>query len=329
MCIFYFGLPGNPPAPACQGPPGWEAEKNWFLNHLCFIIFFSIQLAVDQSLAVFNDQSAVDESAVDQSAVCWSASTRQPCTSHQVRVLNLWCLWWDTETHWSSNQSPITPNRQHRVSRSTKVFKVASKQIPEIIIFMRKSTRMKPNEHIIFYNMDWEVGTSGISRCSDQKSTKIIPASQTCFLMLQMTEIIHKLFKMESKWGTQNPSKIVWTHPGTFQGPSECVWAPLNHQNENKMVARTYKWSQNDHPRTLKANENQQIPISSYIQTVLYCLHCSLDFNPANLSLRLVANLSNPANPFRLLIRNQPVAWHRGRRQGQSLKITAFKTQIW
>ena len=35
-------------------------------------VVFKIQSAVDQSLSVFHDQSAIDQSAVDKSAVCWS-----------------------------------------------------------------------------------------------------------------------------------------------------------------------------------------------------------------------------------------------------------------
>ena len=89
--------------------------------------------------------------------------------------------------------------------------------------------------------------------------------------------------------GTQNLSKIIKIHPGTFQGPSECICDPLDCKMVPKWCPRTSKWSQNGHLRTLKGNENQQNPITNYVTKSLYLEQCSIDFNPGN--------LSNPANP--------------------------------
>ena len=123
---------------------------------------------------------------------------------------------------------------------------------------------MKSNEHISIYRINWEVGTSEISICSSQKSTIIMPAIQTCFLTLKITENIKKWSKMVSKGKPKVHRKSLKIHPGTFQGLSDCICDPLDSKMVTKWCPRTSKWSQNGHLRTLKANENQQTPTTNY-----------------------------------------------------------------
>ena len=126
-----------------------------------------------------------------------------------------------------------------------------------------------------------------------------MPAIQTCFLTIQMTENIKKLSKMVSEGRLKILQKSSKVHPGTLQRSFECMCVPLDHQNGAKMAPRTSKVSQNGDPRTVKGNDNQQYPMKNAATKKLYSKHCSLNFNPGN--------PSNPANPFRLQISSQLV----------------------
>ena len=128
-----------------------------------------------------------------------------------------------------------------------------------------KVKKAKSNENISIYHIKWEVGTSEISIISTQKSTIIMPAIQTCFLTLQITENIKKWSKMVSKGTPKIHQKSLKIYPGTFQGPSQCICDPLDCKMVPKWCPRTFKWSQNGHPRTLKVNENQQAPTTNYV----------------------------------------------------------------
>ena len=67
---------------------------------------------------------------------------------------------------------------------------------------------------------------------------------------------------------TQNPSKSLKIHLGTFQGPSQCICDPLNGERVPELCPRTSKWNQNGHPRTLRVDENQQAPTTNDVRKV-------------------------------------------------------------
>ena len=46
----------------------------------------------------------------------------------------------------------------------------------------------------------WQVGTSEIWNFSNQKSSKIVPAIQTCFLMPQINQIVKKWLQIVPSW---------------------------------------------------------------------------------------------------------------------------------
>ena len=95
------------------------------------------------------------------------------------------------------------------------------------------------------------------------KSWKFMPAHQTCFLMPRITENLKKWSKLVSKGSPKIHQKSLKIHPGTFQGPSQCICDPLGGKMVPKLCPRTSKWSQNGHPRTLKVHENQQTPTTN------------------------------------------------------------------
>ena len=79
-----------------------------------------------------------------------------------------------------------------------------------------------------------------------------MPAIQTWFVTLQMTQNIKKLSKIVSKGGPKNHQKSLKIHPGTFQGPYECIRDPLDCKKVPKWCPRTSKMTKNGHLETLK-----------------------------------------------------------------------------
>ena len=61
---------------------------------------------------------------------------------------------------------------------------------------------------------------------------------------------------------TQTPSKIIKIHPGTFQGPSECICDALDCKIVPKWCPRTSEWSQNVHPRTLTGKDYPSVTLT-------------------------------------------------------------------
>ena len=167
---------------------------------------------------------------------------------------------------------------------------------------------MKSNENQSIYNINWQVGTSEISRFSIQKSIKIMSTIQPCFLTLQITENIKKWSKLVSKGGPEIHQKSSKILPGTFQGSLECICVPLDHQNGAKMVPRTSKLSDS---RTLKGDKVNNIQWQIMSQKGVYFKQCSIDFNPGN--------PSNPAYPCNLQISSQLVTRGAGGR-GEALR---------
>ena len=105
--------------------------------------------------------------------------------------------------------------------------------------YLKSSKSLKRQKHEIQWKPQyllcfWEVETSRISWFSNQKSSKTMPAIQTCFLTPQITENIKKWLKMVSNGGPKIHQKSSQTYPGTHKWPPECILAPLGHQNASK-----------------------------------------------------------------------------------------------
>ena len=131
----------NPPAPACQGPPGWEASSvQSLISYPNVFSIFNQQLI--NLYQFFHDQSAIDQSAVDKSAVCWSTGQQtgvKYCllypledhfTTHQVRCLNFGRSWKSVKFQCISN----TPeNHKNGLPRPPKVTKMRSQEVPKVV----------------------------------------------------------------------------------------------------------------------------------------------------------------------------------------------------
>ena len=61
---------------------------------------------------------------------------------------------------------------------------------------------------------------------------------------------------MVSKGTPKINQKSLKIHPGTFQGPSQCICDPLGGKMVPKWCPRTSKWIQNAHLETLKGVKN-------------------------------------------------------------------------
>ena len=133
-----------------------------------------------------------------------------------------------------------------------------SKQGPEIIRFMKKSKK-------------WNLMKTQLDRLGHHKSADF-PLKNHKKSCLQSKHVFwcfkwQKISKSDPKWSPngENPLRFINIHPGTFQGPSQCICDPLDCKMIPKWCPRTSKWSQNGHPRTLKVNENQQAPTTNYV----------------------------------------------------------------
>ena len=142
-----------------------------------------------------------------------------------------------------------------------------------------------------------------------------MPAIQTWFVTLQMTQNIKKWSKMVSKGGPQNhqKSKIIknpsWDLPGSIWVHPWPTWLQKGTQMVPKDLQNDQKLSSGDPKMTLKNNKIQSLDIS---QIDLY-FSFLIDFNPGNQSFYSSQSFQSA---------NQQTTGHQGgRRQGRSLKI--------
>ena len=120
----------------------------------------------------------------------------------------------------------------------------------------------------------------------------IMPAIQTCFLMLQKTEHIKKWPKMVSNGVPQIDQRSLKIHPGTFQGPSVCICDSLDCKMVLKWCPRTSRWTQNGHLVTLKGAKNQQNAIIHHVTNrFIYCMfiHWFQSWKPVLLFLPILS----------------------------------------
>ena len=65
-----------------------------------------------------------------------------------------------------------------------------------------------------------------------------MPATQMNFWTVQVIENIKKSTKIDVKWAPKIDPKSIKIYPGTLQGPPECIFGQLDHQNGLKMVPK-------------------------------------------------------------------------------------------
>ena len=91
-----------------------------------------------------------------------------------------------------------------------------------------------------------------INKLSDQKSRRIVPAIQACFLMLRITEILRKWPQSGANRPAQNHQKSKEINIGTCKGTLNCTLAPNDHQNDAKVVPQGPKSPPKWWPRSIK-----------------------------------------------------------------------------
>ena len=109
-----------------------------------------------------------------------------------------------------------------------------------------------------------------------------------------------KVSRMVSKWGTQNPSRIVESTPWDLPG-SLCVhlWVPLDCKLVPKWCPRTYKWSQNYQLGTLKADKIKQNPtIQNITNNLIFLIFIDWfqSWKPVFLLLLILSVCKSPVN---------------------------------
>ena len=122
--------PGNPPAPACQGPSGCEGRglKSAVNVILSFIdiSYFKYSSNIPSAITIWwstGQQTGVWQSRGQQAGdidLLLDALVHQ-FTFHQPSSLSLGCLWWDPENQWNFNAYPI-----HQ-----KITKMVSQDLPK------------------------------------------------------------------------------------------------------------------------------------------------------------------------------------------------------
>ena len=136
-------------------------------------------------------------------------------TTHQVHALNSGWSWKSIKFQCTSN----TPeNHLNGVPRPPNVSKMRSKQVPEIIKFMKKSKKRNLMKTTIFnmFLRGWDITNQLIFQ------SQIIKNHACNSTMLFDTPNHRKYQKVTQngiQWGTQNPSKIIknlfWHPPGS------------------------------------------------------------------------------------------------------------------
>ena len=185
-----------------------------------------------------------------------------------------WCLVTCYSTPWSNNLPSSTPvlsiwsvsvetmkineissnlqypkNHQIGAPRPLKVSKMRSKQVPEIIKFMKTSKKWNLMKTSIFTILlrGWDIRNHKIFHL---KIIKNHACSPNLFFDASNDRKYQKVIKLVSKWGTQNTWKIIKNPPWDLPG-SLCVhlW-PTWLQNGAKMVPKDLqmdpKWSSGD-----------------------------------------------------------------------------------
>ena len=132
-----------PPAPACQGPPGCEGSILQSLNF--------------QFLSIFHQQ--VSNLVFDVLQVSNLVLLLVYCTPRinnlppNIRVPSAWGGSGETLKFIKISSNLQYPkNHQIGLPRPPKVSKMRSKQVPEIIKFMKKSKKVKSNKNISIYH---------------------------------------------------------------------------------------------------------------------------------------------------------------------------------
>ena len=159
-----------PPAPACQGPPGWEASSVQSL--ISYPTFFQYSIS---SWSIFISVSMINQQLINQllinllfaglqvSKLVLSTVLLYPLVHHftfqQPHCLNLGWSWKSMKFQGISN----TPkNHQTGLPRPPEVSKMRSKLVPKIHKFTKKSKK--------WYLMKTSVFTIQIDRLGHQKS---------------------------------------------------------------------------------------------------------------------------------------------------------------
>ena len=117
-------------------------RKGFPITNLLSWLFFNIQSAVDQSLSLFNDQSAIDQPAVGNLLFAGLQVSKlvvstvllypldQQFTPHQVRSLHFGRSWKSVKFQCISN----TPeNHKNCLPRPPKVTKMRSQEVPKVV----------------------------------------------------------------------------------------------------------------------------------------------------------------------------------------------------
>ena len=138
-----------PPAPACQGPPGWEGRSVQSL--ISYPTFFQYSIS---SWSIFISVSMINQQLINQLLINLLFAGLQVSqagvktvllypledhfTFHQVRALKFWWSWKSMKFQGISN----TPkNYQTGLPRPPEVSKMRSKLVPKIIKFTKKSKK--------------------------------------------------------------------------------------------------------------------------------------------------------------------------------------------